>query len=106
MKLRTVGDYAPDKSRDVTLLIRHPDFNGMQMNQSTRLVTPARYINSTKVTYNGALAFNLETGISLSSNPTITFSFLPKAAGQLKVVVHDSDHTVFTHDFDIPGPSS
>jgi len=106
MKLRMTRDYAPDKSRDVTLLIRHPDFNGMQMNQSTRLVTPARFVNSTTVTYNDALVFNLDTGISLSSNPAITFSFVSKAAGQLKVVAHDSDHTVFTHDFDIPGPSS
>jgi sulfur-oxidizing protein SoxY len=106
MKLRLLGSYAPGKPLNVKLLIRHPDFNGMQMDQVTRLVTPARFIDSTEVTYNGALVFDLETGIALSSNPAITFGFVPKAAGQLKVVAHDSDHTVFTRDFDIPGPSS
>ena len=106
MKLRMLGGSAPDKSRDVILLIRHPDFNGMQMNQSTRLVTPPRYIDATRVTYNDALVFNLETGISLSSNPTISFSFAPKAPGRLRVVAHDTDHAVFTRDFEIPGPSS
>ena len=49
------------------------------------------------MTYNGTPVFNLETGISLSSNPAITFGFVPKAAGQLKVVARDSDHTEFTH---------
>jgi sulfur-oxidizing protein SoxY len=106
MKLRVLGDYAPGKPLDVKLLIRHPDFNGMQMNQLTRLVTPARFIDSTEVTYNGAPVFNLETGISLSSDPVITFGFVPKAAGQLKVVAHDTDHAVFTGNFDIPGPNS
>jgi len=106
MKLRVLGDYAPGKPLDVKLLIRHPDFNGMQMDQMTRLVTPARFINSTEVTYNGALVFNLDTGISLSSDPAITFGFVPKAAGQLKVVAHDTDDAVFSRNFDIPGPNS
>ncbi len=106
MKLRVLGGYAPGKRLDVKLLIRHPDFNGMQMDQLTRLVTPARFIDSAEVTYNGTLVFGLQTGISLSSNPAITFGFVPKATGQLKVVARDSDHTVFTHDFDIPGSSS
>jgi sulfur-oxidizing protein SoxY len=106
MKLRVLGDYAPGKPLDVKLLIRHPAFNGMQMNQLTRLVTPARFIDSTEVTYNGALVFNLDTGISLSSDPAITFGFVPNAAGQLKVVAHDTDHAVFSGNFDIPGPNS
>jgi sulfur-oxidizing protein SoxY len=106
MKLRVLGDYAPGKPLDVKLLIRHPDFNGMQMDQLTRLVTPARFIDSTEVTYNGALVFDLATGISLSSNPAITFGFVPKAGGQLKVVARDTEHTVFIHDFDIPGPNT
>ncbi|HUB49893.1 MAG TPA: quinoprotein dehydrogenase-associated SoxYZ-like carrier [Acetobacteraceae bacterium] len=106
MKLRLLGDYAPGKPLQVKLLIRHPDFNGMQMNQLTRLVTPARFIDSAEVSYNGTEVFHLETGISLSSNPAITFGFVPKAGGQLAVVAHDTDQTVFRHDFDIPGPSS
>lgn len=106
MKLRVLGDYTPGKPLDVKLLIRHPDFNGMQMDQVTRLVTPARFIDATEVTYNGGLVFNLETGISLSSDPVITFGFVPKAAGKLKVVARDTDHAAFTRDFDIPGPNS
>ncbi|HTW70915.1 MAG TPA: quinoprotein dehydrogenase-associated SoxYZ-like carrier [Acetobacteraceae bacterium] len=106
MKLRMLGAYAPGKPLQVKLLIRHPDFNGMQMNQVTRLVTPARFIDSTEVSYNGAKVFHLETGISLSSDPAITFGFVPDGAGQLQVVARDSDQTVFRHDFAIPKPNS
>jgi len=106
MKLRVLGAYAPGRPLQVKLLIRHPDFNGMQMNQLTRLVTPARFIDSTEVSYNGTKVFHLETGISLSSDPAITFGFFPKSVGQLEVVAHDTDKAVFRHEFDIPGPSS
>jgi sulfur-oxidizing protein SoxY len=106
MKLRMLGAYVPGQPLQVKLLIRHPDFNGMQMNQLTRLYTPARFINSTDVTYNGTQVFHVETGISLSSNPAITFDFVPKASGGLNVVARDTDNTVFSQTFDIPGPNS
>ncbi|HUN43768.1 MAG TPA: quinoprotein dehydrogenase-associated SoxYZ-like carrier [Acetobacteraceae bacterium] len=106
MKLRLLNAYAPGSPLQVKLLIRHPDFNGMQMDQLTRLVTPARFIDSTEVSYNGTKVFHLETGISLSSDPAITFGFVPKAVGELQVVARDSDQTVFRHDFAVPGPSS
>ena len=106
MKLRLLDAFAPGQPLRVKLLIRHPDFNGMQMNQLTRLYTPARFIDVTDVAYDGSPVFHLESGISLSTNPAITFGFVPKTAGHLKVVAHDSDQTVFTHDFDIPGERS
>ncbi|MGH7043925.1 MAG: quinoprotein dehydrogenase-associated SoxYZ-like carrier [Acetobacteraceae bacterium] len=106
MKLRLLGTYAPGRPLRVKLLIRHPDFNGMQMDQLTRYYTPARFIDATDVTYNGTEVFHLTSGISLSTNPAITFSFVPKHDGRMKIVAHDSSKTIFTHDFVIPGPSS
>lgn len=106
MKLQLLGAYAPGRPLQVRLLIRHPDFNGMQMNQVTRLYTPARFIDSTDVTYNGTEVFHLASGISLSTNPAITFGFVPKAGGQLKIVARDNRHSVFTHTFDIPALGS
>ena len=68
--------------------------------------TAARFIDATDVTYNGAEVFHLASGISLSTNPAITFGFVPKAGGQLKIVARDNRHSVFTHAFDIPAPGS
>lgn len=102
MKLRTTATYVPGKTMEVQLNIRHPNFNGMQMDQVTRYYTPARFINQAEVTYDGQQVFHFEGGISLSSDPAITFGFKPKEKGELTVVAQDSKETVFEHVFPIP----
>lgn len=103
MRLKLTGDAAANKPVDATLMIRHPNFNGMQMNQVSREYTPARYIQSIAVTYDNASVFALETDISLASNPVITFDFVPTAAkGTLKVDVKDSTNGQWSKTFDVP----
>ena len=51
MKLRVLGAGEPGKPAMAELLIRHPNFNGMQMNQVTRLYTPARFLDTIQVSY-------------------------------------------------------
>ena len=80
MRLKVAGDVAANKPVDATLMIRHPNFNGMQMNQVTRDYTPARYIQNIAVTYDDKQVFKLDTDISLASNPVISFDFIPSAA--------------------------
>ena len=102
MKLR-LADTAPGKPIDATLMIRHPNFNGMQMNQLSHLYTPARYIQNIGVTYGGKQVFDLATDISLSSNPVISFEMLPEAGnGVLKVDVKDSRDGHWSKSFDVP----
>src|SRR5579859_1600804 len=102
MKLQTLATYSPGKTMEVQLHIRHPNFNGMQMDQVTRYYTPARYINEADVSYDGKQVFHFEGGISMSSDPAITFGFKPKEKGELTVVAQDSKETVFEHVFPIP----
>ena len=102
MKLRLLGDYAPGRPVTAQLLIRHPNFNGMQMDQVTRLMTPARFLDRTDITYNGAQVMQVSSDISLSTDPAITFSFVPPGPGKLDVVAHDSQGTTFEHGFDVP----
>ena len=108
MRLKIAGDvHCPDKPVDATLMIRHPNFNGMQMNQVTRQYTPARYIQSIDVTYDDKQVFNLATDISLASNPVINFDLLPSAAkGSLKVDVKDSQNGQWTKSFSVPNVSN
>ncbi len=103
MKLRLIGDFAVGKPVQAQLMIRHPNFNGMQMNQITRFFTPARFIRSIDASYEGAQVFHLDSDISLSTDPVITFGFVPRDKGQMKVVARDSNNTVFDHSFDVPG---
>lgn len=102
MKLQTMATYTPGKTMEVQLNIRHPNFNGMQMDQVTRYYTPARYINQAEVSYDGRQVFHFEGGISMSSDPAITFGFTPREKGELTVVAQDSKETVFEHVFPIP----
>ena len=62
------------------LTIRHPNFNGMQMDQATRGYTPARFIREVKVSSGGQSIFTLNADISLSSDPVISFRFMPQNA--------------------------
>src|SRR6185437_11096196 len=48
MKMK-FADAEPGGVLGATLMIRHPNFNGMQMNQITRNYTPARYIKQVTV---------------------------------------------------------
>ena len=73
MKLRL--NHQAGRGQRAELLIRHPNFNGMQMDQVTRLYTPARYINSIDVAYNGQRVFHMDADISLASDPAIGFGF-------------------------------
>jgi sulfur-oxidizing protein SoxY len=106
MKLRSLQAFAPGKPVQVQLLVRHPNFNGMQMDQVTQLYTLARFINTIDVTYAGAQVFHLDSDISMSTDPAITFSFVPKEKGDLHVTAHDTDNAVFTKDFDLPAQGS
>ena len=106
MKLHALGAYADGKPLQAQLLIRHPNFNGMQMNQLTRLYTSPRFINAVDVSYGGAQVFHLDSDISMSTDPAITFGFLPRAPGQLHVVARDSTGAVFARSFDIPAQGS
>ena len=107
MKLKIAGDVEANKPVDATLMVRHPNFNGMQMNQVSRDFTPARYIQTIGVSYDDKSVFTLDTDISLASNPVITFDFLPTAAkGTMKVDVKDSQNGQWTKSFSVPNVSN
>jgi sulfur-oxidizing protein SoxY len=105
MKLKLLEPFAAGKPLQAQLMIRHPNFNGMQMNQVSRLYTPARFIRSIDVSFNGSQVLHLDSDISLSTDPVITFGFVPREKGQLKVVVLDTADAKFGESFDVPAPT-
>lgn len=109
MKLRLNGKVEANQPVEAQLLIRHPNYNGMQMDQLTRLYTPMRIVKNIDITLNGEKVLGLEGDISLSTDPAIGFRFVPRAEdlpGKLKVTVRDSDNTVFEESFDVPASGS
>jgi sulfur-oxidizing protein SoxY len=100
MSLKVAGNTRQSAPVDATLTIRHPNFNGMQMDQATRGYTPARYIREVDVSSGGQAIFTLKTDISLSSDPVISFRFMPQAA-PVEVSAVDSQDGRWTRSFDI-----
>ena len=106
MKLR-LGEVVAGKPVEAQLLIRHPNFNGMQMDQVTRLYTPMKFVQQVEITLGGERVLSMESDISLATDPAIGFRFVPRdLPGKLKITVRDSDNAVFEQSFDVPASGS
>lgn len=79
-----------DGLAEATLMLRHPNFTGMQMDQVTRMFTPARYVKQVKVMQGDRLVIDLTGDISLSADPVIGFLYDPRSTGELQVQAVDS----------------
>ena len=101
MRARLEGDTPLVEGRPATvqLLISHPNNNGMQVDQLTHNFIPARFIQDIDVRYGDQLIFKMDADISLSEDPAITFGFLPRGAGPLRVQMLDSTRATFHQEF-------
>jgi sulfur-oxidizing protein SoxY len=106
MKLRWLGEPQEGHAREAQLLIRHPNFNGMQRDEATHGYTPARFLKSVDVTLSGDPVLHLDSDISLAADPAITFGVKVPGKGKLAITARDSDNAVFEQSFDLgPGGS-
>ncbi len=88
-------DGAPE-NRIGLVMVRHPNYSGMQINQETGYYIPAKYVTAMDVSRGGVRVFKLDAGISLSADPNIRFTFANATDSQLAVSIGDSDGNVFT----------
>jgi sulfur-oxidizing protein SoxY len=85
----------------VQLLISHPNYSGLQIDQVSRNWIPPHYVQSIEVSYDAREVLAVEGDISLSENPSIHFSFVPDRPGDLTVEVQDSEGQRFTASWPI-----
>ena len=102
MRLKFAAAATPGVPSEVKLMVRHPNFNGMQMNQVTQLYTPARFIDRIEVRDGDQLVFDLATGISLATDPVLSFGLIPQKDGKVTVQAHDSANGSWRQAFDAP----
>ncbi|SMO73254.1 quinoprotein dehydrogenase-associated SoxYZ-like carrier [Paracoccus laeviglucosivorans] len=80
---------AAENGRDIgTLMIRHPNFSGLQRDQVTLLTIPAEFIQTLEVKQGDAELFTMDAGISISEDPVFRFGYVP---GDGPVTVHAQD---------------
>lgn len=83
-------------SREGQLMIKHPQYSGLQLNQATGYYIPAQFIREIDVKRGGETVFRMTGGISISEDPNIRFSYAPGGDEQIEVVAKDTEGREFT----------
>jgi sulfur-oxidizing protein SoxY len=76
-----VAGGAKPGEREAQLMVRHPNFSGMQMDQVSRLYIPADFLHSLQIWQGQELLMSVEGGNSISENPEFRFRFTPLLGG-------------------------
>lgn len=82
--------------REAEVMLRHPNYSGMQMDKETGAFIPARYVRQIDVKRGEDLIFHVEAGISLSTNPNIRFTYGSMGEEELSATASDSDGKEFS----------
>ncbi len=99
MKLRSLKPKVQQSSvptSEALVMVKHPNYSGMQMNQLTGHYIPAKYVEFMEIRKGEAVVFEMEGGISLSTDPNIRFTYSSAIEGPLTVNVRDTDGRTFT----------
>jgi sulfur-oxidizing protein SoxY len=94
MKLRVFGAADAQMStprREAQIMIRHPNYSGLQRDQITQLFVPAHFIDHVEVWQGDALLFTMDGGISISENPVFRFGYDDNGATELTVKATDTE---------------
>jgi sulfur-oxidizing protein SoxY len=102
MKLRLL-DAAPAQSgvrRTAQVMLRHPNYSGLQLDQLTQLYIPAKFVDSLEMRQGDETLFTMSGGISISEDPTFRFAYTETGAG-LSLHATDTDGAVFERNFPV-----
>jgi sulfur-oxidizing protein SoxY len=103
MKLKTVTPFTVGEPNQVQLMISHPNYSGLQIDQLTRNWVPPHFIEQIDVRYEDKTILSVEGDISLSENPSIRFSFVPDRPGEIEVRAMDTEGGVFAKSWPVGG---
>jgi sulfur-oxidizing protein SoxY len=91
-------------AREAQLMVRHPNYSGLQMDQLTRFYIPVYFVRELRIWQGDDLVLAMEGGISISEDPSIRFSYLPNGAKSFRAEVVDTDNKVFRAEWPVePG---
>jgi sulfur-oxidizing protein SoxY len=105
MQFKQMTTFAPGQVQQAQLLISHPNYTGMQMDQLTHYWIPPDYVRLVKVKIGDTPVLEVEGDIALSEDPSFTFYFTAPARASLEVQVEDSEGRTFEQSWQV-GPSS
>jgi sulfur-oxidizing protein SoxY len=101
MRFRQFSQGSGAGGREAQLLIRHPNYSGMQMDQITRLYVPAHFVSSLQIWQGDDLLIGVESGISISENPEFRFDYRPNGATEFRAEMRDSEGKMFKESWSV-----
>lgn len=104
MKVKTLAALAPEAGPGIELLISHPQYTGMQIDQLTRHWIPPDHLSTIAIAWNGQPVLDVEADISLSEDPALGFTLASSGPGTLSVTASDVKDRKFEQSWEIaPG---
>lgn len=77
------------------IMMRHPNYSGLQMDQVTMLYIPAHFVDEIEILHGDDLIMRVEGGISISEDPNIRFFYRAAGAETLSVKAGDTEQQTF-----------
>ncbi len=90
-----------EKTREAQIMIRHPNYSGMQMDQVTRYYIPANFVEELKVWQGDSLVFTMNGAISISEDPNIRFTYIPNGADHFRAEARDTKGAMFKAEWPV-----
>lgn len=94
MKLRQFAPLEHNR-REAQIMIRHPNYSGLQRDQLTQLFIPAHFLSEIEVRQGEEVLFTMEGGISISENPVFRFIYTDTGADDLIVQATDTEGNIW-----------
>lgn len=95
MKFRHFEAAPSGDLREAQLMIRHPNYSGLQMDQLTRNYIPAHFVREVGIRQGDDLVMRMEGGISLSEDPNFRFTYRPNGAATISADAIDTEEQAF-----------
>ena len=87
--------------REAQVMIRHPNFTGMQVHTGTLKAIDPRYVEMVEVKLGDELIFRMTGGFSLSENPNFRFKYRDNGAAEITVRAVDTDGVEWVERFPV-----
>jgi sulfur-oxidizing protein SoxY len=95
------GEGPANGVRQAQVMIGHPNNSGLQMNQITRLYAPAFFVNELRLWQDDSLVLTMESGISISEDPNVRFTYVSNGAKRFRAEAKDTKGHVFQREWKI-----
>ena len=93
-------------TREAQIMIGHPNNSGLQRDQLTLLYIPAFFINELRLWQDNSPVLSVESGISISEDPNIRFTYVSNGAKLFRAAARDTAGHVFQKDWKVDDSGS